>query len=156
MMAKGLRREVVVVVLLFLFSCYVASDSLQHYGPQHRLLCPSLSPGICSNSCPLSQWSYLTISSFAIPFSFSLQSFPASRSFPKSWLFAPSGQGIQHHSFQWNQDRLPSGLIGLISLQFKGHSRVFSRTTVGKHQFFGAQPSLWSNSHLHTRLLEKP
>ena len=109
-------------------------------------------------SCPLSRWCYLTISSSAAPFSFCLQSFPASGSFPKSCLFTSGGQSIEASAsvFKMNiQDWFPLGLPGLISLLSKGLSRVFSSTTVRKHQFFGIQPPLWSNSHIHTRLLEK-
>ena len=128
-------------------------------GLQHaRLPCPSLSPGVCSNSCPLSWWCCLTISSSATPFSFCLQPFPASGSFPMSWLFTSGCQASASASvFPVNiQDWFPLGLTGLISLLSKGLSRVFSGTTVWKHQFFSAQPSLWSNSHIHKCLLEKP
>ena len=130
------------------------------YGLQHaRLPCPSPNPGACSNSCPLSQWCHLTISSSAIPFSSCLQSFPASGSFPRSQFFTSGGQsiGVSASALPINiQDWFPSGWTGWISLQSKGLSRVFSNTTVQKHQFFGAQLSLWSNSHIHTWLLEKP
>ena len=133
-----------------------------HYGLQHaRLPCPSPTPGACSNSCPLSQWCHLTISSSVVPFSSCLQSFPASGSFPLSQFFTSGGQSIGvsalasvlpmniQHWFPW-------GWTGWISLLFKGLSRVFSNTTDQKHQFFGAQLSLWSSSHIHTWLLEKP
>ena len=116
-----------------------------------RLLCPPLSPGICSDSCPLSQWCYLTSSSSAAPFSFCLQSFPASGSFPVSRLFASGGGGIGISAsvLPMNiQGWFPLGLTGLIPSWSKGFSRVFSSTTVWKHQFFTAQPSLWSNSHI--------
>ena len=103
------------------------------------------SPRVCSNSCPLSQW--CPISSSVTPFSFYLQPFPASGSFLMRWLFAAGHQNIG----AW----FPLGLTGLI-LQSKRLSRVFSSTTVWKDQFFGTQPSLWSNSHIHTWLLEKP
>ena len=102
---------------------------------------------------------YLTISSSAAPFSFCLQSFPVSGSFPVSWLFASGGQSIGASAsvLPMNiEDWFPLGLTGLISLQSKGLSRVFSDTTVQKHQFFGTQPSLSFNSHIHTWLLEKP
>ena len=130
--------------------------SLQHTG----LLCLSLSPRICSNSCLLSQWCHLTISSSVVPVSCS-QSFPASGSFPVSWLFASGGQSIGASAsasvLPMNiQGRFPLGLTGFISLQSKGLSRVFSSTTIWKHYFFGAQPSVWTNSHIHTWLLEKP
>ena len=95
------------------------------------------------------------------PFSSCLQSFPASGLFPISWLFASGDQSIGASASAsvppMNiQDWFPSGLTGLISLQSKGLSRVFSNTIVQNHQFFSAQPSLWSNSHIHTWLLEKP
>ena len=148
--------------LLLLFNCSVMSDSLQPHGLQHaRLPCPSSSPGACSNSCPLSQWCHPTISSSVIPFASCLQSFPASGSFPMSWLFALGGQSIGASASasvlpMSIQGWFPLGLTGLISLLSKGLSWVFSSTTVRKHQFFSAQPSLWSNYHTHTWLLEKP
>ena len=116
---------------------------------------------VCSNSCPSSQWCHPTISSSVIPFSSCLQSFPTSGSFLMSWLFASGGQSIGAPTsasvLPMNiQDWFPLGLTGLISLQTKGLSRDFSTTTVQKHQFFSVQPSLWSNSHIHTWLLEKP
>ena len=127
------------------------SDSLWPHELQHaRHSCPSLFPAVCSNSCPLSQWCNLTISSSASPFSFCPQSFTASGSFPVSWLFASGGQSIGASAsvFPMNiQDWFPLGLTGLISLLFKGLPRVFSNTTVQKHQFFGTQPSLCSSSH---------
>ena len=120
-------------------------NSLQPHGLQHtRLPCPSLSPGVCSTSCPLSWWCHPTISSSIIPFSFCPQSFPASGSFPVSWLFALGGQsiGVSASVLPVNiQDWFPLGLTGLIPLQSKGLSRVFSSTTIWKHQFFSAQPS---------------
>ena len=100
-----------------------------------------------------------TISSSVVPFSSCSQSFPASGSFPMSWLFASGGQSIETSAsvLPMNiQGWLPLGLTGLISLLSKGLSRVFSSTTVQKHQFFGTQPPLWSNSHIRTWLLEKP
>ena len=145
-----------------MFSHSVMSDSLQPRRLQHpRLPCPSLSPGVCSNSCPLSQWWHPTMLSSVVPFTSCLQSFPASGSFPMSQLFTSSGQSIRASTwtsaFPMNiQDWFPSGLTGLISLQSKGLSRVFSNTTIWRHQFFHAQPSLWSKSHIHTELLEKP
>ena len=125
-----------------------------------RLLCPSRSPGVCSNSCPLSQWNYLTTSSSIAPF-FCLQSFPASGSFPMSQLFESGGQNIGPSAsasvLSMNiQGWFPLWLTGLISLLPKGLSRFFFSTTVWKHQIFGAQPSLWLNSHIHAWLLEKP
>ena len=113
----------------------------------------------CSNSCPSSQWCHPTISSFAISFSSCLQSFPASGSFPVSRLFTAGGQSIGASASVLSMnilDLFPLGLTGLISLLSKGLSRIFSRITVQKHQFFGGQPSLWSKSHIHTWLLEKP
>ena len=111
--------------------------------------------------CPLSRWCHPTILSSVVPFSFCPQSFPASGSFKTSQLFASGGQSIGVSAstsvLPMNiQDWFPLGWTGWISLQFKGPSRVFSNTTVQKHQFFGAQPSLWFNSHIHTWLLEKP
>ena len=140
----------------------VVSDSLQPCELQpFRLSCPSLSVGVCSNSCPLSQWCHPTISSSVVPFSSCLQSFPASGSFPMSQLFPSGGQSIGASAsasvLPINiQGWFPLGWTGLISLQPRGLSSVFSNTTVQKHQFFGAQPSLWSNSYIHTQLLEKP
>ena len=145
--------------LLLLFSHLVMSNSLQAYGLQHaRLPCPSLSPRVCSNLCPLSQWCYLTISFSAILFSFCLQSFPASGSFPMNWLFVSGGQNIRASAsvLPMNiQGWFLLGLTGLISLLSKGLSGVFSSTTIQKHQFFGAQFSLWFNSHIRTWLREK-
>ena len=135
------------------------SDSLWPHGLQHaRLPCPSPSHRVCSISCPLSRWCYPTISSFVVPFSSCLQSFLASGSFPMSWLFPSDGQSIGTSAlvFPMNiQDWFPLGLTGLVFLLSKGLLRVFSSTTVQKHQFFSTQPSLWSNSHIHTWLLEK-
>ena len=115
----------------------------------------------CLNSCPLSQWCHTTISSSIILFSSCLQSFPASGSCPRSWLFSLDGQSIGPSAsasvLPMNiQGWFPLGCTGLISLMSKGLSRVFSNTTAQKHQFFGTQLSLWSNSHIHTWLLEKP
>ena len=142
------------------FSCSVLSDSLRPHESQHaRPPCPSPTPGACSNSCPLSRWCYTTISSSVAPFSSCLQSFPASGSFPVS-QFASCGQSIGVSAsasvLPMNiQDWYPLGLTGLISLQSKELSRVFSNTRVQKHQFFSAQLSLYSNSHIHSWLLEK-
>ena len=144
------------------FSCSVVSDSLRPHGLQHaRLPCTSPTPGVCSNSCPLSQWCHPTISSFVVPFASFLQSFPALGCFLMSWLFASGGQstGVSASAsvLPMNiQDWFPLGWTGWISLQSKGLSRVFSNTTVQKHQFLSAQPSLWYNSHICTRVLEKP
>ena len=138
------------------------SDSLQPYWLQHtRLLCPPLSPEACSNSCPLSWWCHPTISSSVAGFFSCPQSFPASGLFPMSRLFTLGSQSLGASAsasvFAVNiQDWFPLGLTGLISLLSKGLSRVFSNTTVENRQFFDAQPSLWSSSHIHTWLLEKP
>ena len=105
-----------------------------------------LSPGVCSNSCPLSQWCHPTMSSSVIPFSSCPQFFPASGSFLMNQLFTSGGQsvGTSASVLPINiQSWFPLGLTGLI-LQFKRLARVFSSTRVGKHQFFGTQPSLWS------------
>ena len=132
---------------------------MQPHGLLHtRLLCLSLSPRVCSNFCPPSQWCCLIISSYAAPFSYCPQSFPTSASFSMTWLFASGGQSIRASVSALVppmsiQDWFPLGLTGLISLLSKGLSRVFSNTTVQKHQFC-AQPSLQSSSHIHTRLLE--
>ena len=144
------------------FSCSVMSDSLWPHGLQHaRLPCPSPTPRACSNSCPLSRWCHPTISSSAIPFSSCLQSFPASGSFPMSQFFASDDQSIGVSAsasvlLMDIQDWFPLGLTGWTSLQSKRLSKVFSNTTVQKHPFFGIQPSLWYNSHIHTWLLKKP
>ena len=138
------------------------SNSLWPHGLQHtRLPCPSPNPGAYSNSCPLSQWCHPTISSSVVPFSSCLKSFPASGSFPMSQFFTSGGQSIgvspSALALLMNiQDWFPLGLTGWIFLQSKGLSRVFSNTTVQKHQFFSAELSLQSNSHIHTWLLEKP
>ena len=138
------------------------SDSLQLHELQHaRLPCPPPTAGAFSNSCPLGQWCHPTISSSDVPFSSHLQSFPASGSFLISQFFASGGQNIGASAspsvFPMNiQDCFPLWLTGWISLQSKGLSRIFSFTTVQKHQFFRAQLSLWSNFHIHTWLLEKP
>ena len=118
-----------------------------------RLFSPSLSPGICSSWCLLSLWCYLIISPSACRF-FCLGSFPASGSFPVNWLFSSGGQNIGASTsasvLPMNiQSWFPLGLSGLISLQSKGLWRVFSSTMIRKYQFFGAQPSLWSNSDVY-------
>ena len=146
----------------FQFSCSVVSDSLQPRELQHtRPHCPSPTPRVYLNSCPLSRWCHPTISSSIIPFSSCLQSFPTSGSFQMSQLFTSCGQNIgvsgSTSVLPMNtQDWSPLGWTGWISLQSKGLSRVFSNTTVQKHQFFGAQLSSQSNPHIHTWLLEKP
>ena len=130
------------------FSCSGMSNSLQPHGLQHtRPPCPSPTPGVYSNSCPLNWWCYSTISSSVIPYSFCLQSFPVSGSFQMSQFFASGGQSIRVSASKsvlpMNvQDWFPLRWTGWISLQSKGLSRVFSNTTVLKHQFFGTQLSL--------------
>ena len=130
------------------FSCSVMSDSLQPHEQQHaRPPYPSPNPGACPNSCPLSQWCHPTISSSVIPFSFCTQSFPTSQSFQMSQSFASGGQSIGVSASasvlpMSIQDWFPLGWIGWISLQSKELSRVFSNTTVQKHQSFGAQLTL--------------
>ena len=139
---------------------FSVSNSLQPHGLQHTSLpYSSPTPRACSNSCPSSRWCHPTISPSVILFSSCLQSFPASGSFLMSQLFVWDGQSIGASASVLSmniQDWFPLGLPGLISLQSKGLSRVFSNTTVQKHRFFSAQASLWSSSHMHTRLLEKP
>ena len=124
------------------------SNSLRHHGLQHtRPTCPSPTPGVYSNSCPLSRWCHPTILSSVVPFSSGFQSFPASGSFPMSQFFASAGQSIGTSAsasvLPMNiQDWFPLGWTGWISLQSKGLSRVFSNTTVQKHQcsaFFTVQ-----------------
>jgi len=132
-------------------------NSMEHA----RLPCRSPTPRACSNSCPSSWWCHPTTSSSVVPFSFCLQSFPASGSFPVSQFFASGDQSIGVSAsasvLPMNiKDWFPLGLTGLIFLQSKGLSKVFSNTTVQKHQFFSTQLSLWSNSHNHPWLREKP
>ena len=132
----------------------IVSDSLQSHGPQHtRPPCPSPTPEVCSNSCPLSRWCHPTISSSVVSFSSCLQSFPASGSFLTSQVFISGGQitGISDSAsvLPMNiQDWFSLGWTGWISLRSKGLSRDFSNTTVQKHQFLSTQLSLWSNSHV--------
>ena len=144
------------------FSRSVVSDSLRPHESQHaRSPYPSPTPRVHPDSHPSSQWCHPTISSSVIPFSSCPQSLPASQSFPMSQLFTWSGQstGVSASaSFlpKKSQGRSPSEWTGWISLQSKGLSRVFSNSTVQKHQFFGTQPSSQSNSHIHTWPQEKP
>ena len=144
------------------FSRSVVSNSLQPHESQHaRPPCPSPTPGIHSDSHPSSQWCHPAISPSVVPFSSCPQSLPASESFLMSQLFAWGGQstGVSASaSFppKKSQGWSPSEWTGCISLQSKGLSRVFPNTTVQKHQFFGAQPSSQSNSHIHTWPQEKP
>ena len=157
-MNKEKKNLCIVVVVV---SVTKLSNSLRLHGLQHaKVPCPSLSSRVCSNSWPLSWSCYRTISSSAALLSFSLQSFLESGSFPMSHLFALGGQSIgaspSTSGLPLNiQGWFPLGLTGLISLLSQGLTRVFTSTIIQKHQFFGAQLSLWSNSHIHTWLLEK-
>ena len=144
------------------FSRSVVSNSLRPHESQHaRPPCPSPTPGVHSDSHPSSRWCHQAISSSVVPFSSCPQSLSASQSFPMSQLFAWGGQStgvsasvsfLPKNTQGWS----PSKWTGWISLQCKGLSRVFSNTTVQKHQFFSAQPSSQSNSHIHTWPQEKP
>ena len=150
--------------------CSVAKSCPTLYNPMDynilALLCTTISWSLLKfmeqiTQSLLSQWCFLTISFSAAPFSFCLLSFPASGSFPLSQLFTSGGQTIGASVFAsilpMNiQDWFPLGVTSLISLQSKELSRVFSSTMIWKHQFFGRQSYLWSNSHIHTWLLEKP
>ena len=144
------------------FSRSVLSNSLWAHELQHaRPPCPSPTPGVHSNSCPLSRWCHPAISSSVVPFSSCPQSLPASGSFPMSQLFSWGGQSIGVSALASvlpmnTQDWSPLEWTASITLQSKGLSRVFSNTTVQKHQFFGTQLSSQSNSHIHTWPLEKP
>ena len=144
------------------FSHSVVSNSLRPHEPQHaRPPCPLPTSGVYPSSCPLSWWCHPAISSSAVPFSSCPQSFPASGSFPGNQLFVSGGQSIGVSASTSvlpmnTQDWSALGQTGWISLQSKGLARVFSNTTVQKHQFFSTQLSLSSNSHIHTWLLEKP
>ena len=144
------------------FSRSFVCDSLEPHESQHaRSPCPSPSPEVHSDSRPLSPWCHPALSSSVVPFSTCPQSLPASESFPMSQLFTWGGQStgvsalasfLPKKSHGWS----PSEWTGWISLQSKGLSRVFSNTTVQKHQFFGARPSSQSKSHNHTWPQEKP
>ena len=144
------------------FSRSVVSNSLRPHESQHaRPPCPSPTPRVHSDSCPSSRWCHPAISSSVVPFSSCPQSLPASASFQMSQPFASGGQSIgvsaSASALPMNtQDWSPLGWTGWISLQSKGLSRVFSNTTVQKHQFFGAQISSQTNSHIHTWPLKKP
>ena len=140
----------------FCWSIAKLCPTLRPHGLQHaRLPCSSLSPGACSDSCSLCRWCHPTISSSVTPFSSCPQSFPASGSFPMSRFFASGSQSTgASASVLPIQGWFPFGWTGWLSLQSRGLSRVFSNTTVQKHQSFSAQPSLWSNSYIHIWLLE--
>ena len=144
------------------FSRSVVSDSLWPHESQHaKPPCPSPTPGIHSDSHPSSQWCHPPVSSSVVPFSSCPQSLPASESFPMSQLFTWGGQSTGVSAWasfppKKSQGWSPSGWTGWSSLQSKGLSRVFSNTTVQKHQFFGTQLSSQSNSHIHIWPLEKP
>ena len=144
------------------FSRSVVSDSLQPHESQHaRPPCPSPTPRVYPNSCPLSRWCHPIISSSVVPSSSCTQSFPASGSFQMSQHFVSGGQSIGVSASTSvlpmnTQDWSPLGWTGWISLQSKGLSRVFSTITVQKNQFFSTQLSLQSNSDIHTWLLGKP
>ena len=144
------------------FSRSVVSNSLWPHEQQHaRPPCPSPTPGVHPNPCPSSRRCHPTISPSVVPFSSCPQSFLASGSFQMSQLFAWGGQSIGVSASTSvlpmnTQDWSPLGWTSWTSLQSKGLSRVFSNTTVQKHQFFSAQLSLQSNSHIHTWPLEKP
>ena len=142
---ESLRRNGVAIISSVTHSCLTLCNP---HGLQHsRSPCPSPTPGAYSNSCPSHWWCHPTITSSVIPFSSHLQSFPASGAFQVNQLFASSGQSIGVSTsmsvLPMNiQDWFPLGWTHWISLQSKGLSRVFSNTTVQKHQFFGAQLSL--------------
>ena len=142
--------------------CPIPMDYSTTLGPPWtRLLCPPLSPRVWSSSCILSQWCQPTISSSVVHLFSCPQSFPASESFPMSWLFASDGQSIGASASEsvlpMNiQGWLPLGLTSLIFLLSKGLWRVFSSTTLRRHQLFDSKPFLLSSSYIHTWLLEKP
>ena len=144
------------------FSRSVVSDSLRPHELQHaRPLSPSPTPGVHSNSCPSNQWCHPAISSSVVPFSSCPQPLPSSESIPVSQLFAWGGQSTEVSALasflpKNTQDRSPLEWTGWISLQSRGLSRVFSNTTVQKHQLFGNQLSSQYNSHIHTWPQEKP
>ena len=157
-------------MVTFSQTCFGLLQSLSHvplfatpWTATRQATLPFTIPRVCSNSCPLSRWCHSTISCSVTPFSCP-QSFSASGSFPTSQLFPLGGQSTGASA---SASVLPMNIQGwfliwfweltdLISLLSKGLSRVFSSSTVWKHQFFGTQLSLWPNSHIHTWLLEKP
>ena len=151
---KHVRRCSTSLIAVIQFLSYVRlSATPWTVACQTRPPCHSLSPGVCLNSCPLSGWCHPTISSSVVPFSSCPQSFTVSRSFPMKWLFASGGQSIGASASVLpmnGQGWFPLGLTGWISLLSKESQRVFSSIRVQKHQFFGTQLSLWSNSHIHT------
>ena len=164
---RWMDRIVVVLIYKGIFSSVqfshsVVSDSLRSHESKHtRPPCPSPIPGVHSDSHPSSQWCHPAISSSVVPFSPCPQSLPASETFPMSQLFAWGGHSTGVSALasflpKKSQGWSPSEWTGCISLLSKGLSRVFSNTTVQKHQFFSAQPSSQSNSHIHTWPQEKP
>ena len=152
---RGKSTDVYKLLCSVQFRHSTMSDSVTTWTVPSSLPCPSPTPRACSNSCPLCRWCHPTISSSVAPFSSCPQSFPASGSSPVSQLFTSGGQSIEASTSVLPvniQDWFPLGLTGWISLQSKGLSRVFSNTTVRKHQFFGVQPSLWSLPHYEVRM----
>ena len=155
-------RQIYPHLFLSQFSRSVVSDSLWPHESQHtRPPCPLPSPGVHSNSRPSNRWCHPATSSSVIPFSSCPQFLPASESFPMSQLFAWASQSTGVSALasllpKNTQGSSPLEWTGWISLQSKGLSRVFSNTTVQKHQFFGAQLSSHSKFHIHTWPLEKP
>ena len=153
------------MVMLRTYCCYCSVAKLClpfcDHGLQHaRPSCPSPSLRVCPSSCPLNQWYNPAISSSVAPFSSCPQSFPVSESFPMSWLFTSSGQSTGTSTSasilsMSSQGWFPLGWTGLISLQSKGLSRVYSNTTVWKYQFFSTLPSLRSKFHICSWLLER-
>ena len=144
-----------VQLLSCVWLCNPMDCSMPGFPDHHQL------PELAQTHCPFSRWCHPAISSSVVPFSSCLQSFPESGSFQMSQLFASGGQSIGVSTsasvLPMNiQDWSPLGWTGCISLQSKGLSRLFSNTTVQKHQFFSAQLFLWSNSHIYTWPLEKP
>ena len=132
-------------LIILQFSCSVMSNFLRPHEPQHtRPPCPTPTPGVHPNPCPSSRWYHPTISSSVVPFSSCPQSFPASGYFPMSQFFSSGGQSIGVSASTSvlpmnTQDWSPLGWTGWIALLSKGLSRVFSNTTVQKHQFFSTQ-----------------
>ena len=164
---RWMDKEVVVHIHNEIFSSVqfnlsIVPNSLQPHEPQHtRLPCPPPIPRVYQNSCPMSRWCHQTISSSVVSFSSCPQSFPLSGTFQISQLFTSGGQSIgvpaSTSVLPMNiQDWSPLGCTGWTTFQSKGLSRVFSNTTVQKHQFFGVQLSSLSNSHIHTWPLEIP